>query len=432
MKFTESQKVIEETKKWVPGGVNSPARAFGAVGGNPIVMAMGEGSKIFDIDENSYVDYVLSWGPLVLGHNHPRVRTAVETALCRGTGYGAPTPSEMTMGRLLCGAVPSVEMVRMVNSGTEATSSAIRLARGYTGRDKIVKFRGCYHGHVDSLLVAAGSAAATFGVPNSPGITAGTAADTLVLEYNDTEGVKEAFEKYGSEIAGVIVEPVAGNMGCVPGKPEFLAELRRVCTDSGAVLIFDEVMSGFRVAFGGAQEKYGITPDLTTLGKVVGGGLPVGAYGGKREIMEHVIPLGKVFQAGTLSGNPVTLAAGISTLNLIRETKNFYPDLEAKTKRLADGLADAAKEAGIPAVAQSCGGMFTLFFNDKRDTEVADWGGASRCNEKLYAKYFWGMIEEGIYLPCSQFETNFTSSAHSEEDICKTLDAARKVFKKIA
>ena len=428
MKFTNSREIFAKTARLIPGGVNSPARAFGAVGGNPLVMTRGNGSSIYDADGNRFIDYVLSWGPLIAGHAHPSVIEAVQKAVSDGLGFGAPTRGETEIAELIIATTPSIEMVRLVSSGTEATSSAIRLARGYTGRDKIVKFRGCYHGHVDSLLVAAGSAAATFGVPNSPGVTAGCAADTLVLEYNDTSGVQEAFSAFGGEIAGVIVEPVAGNMGCIPGKPEFLQTLREACTRAGSVLIFDEVMSGYRVALGSAQSRYGITPDLTTLGKVIGGGLPVAAYGGKREIMNAVIPVGKVFQAGTLSGNPVAVAAGLATLKLVSETENFYGGLEAKTARLAEGLESAAREAGLTATAQKCGGMFTLFFNDPADREITDWQSASRCSEKTFARYFWGMIEQGIYLPCSQFEANFTSLAHTDQDIEQTIAAAKEVF----
>ena len=382
MHFTTSRAIFAKTEKLIPGGVNSPARAVEAVG----------------------------------------------RAVREGLGFGAPTRGETEIAELLIALSPSLEKVRLVSSGTEATSSAIRLARGYTGRDKIVKFRGCYHGHVDSLLVAAGSAAATFGVPNSPGITAGCAADTLVLEYNDSEGVKDAFSRWGKEIAGVIVEPVAGNMGVVPGTPEFLGTLREATRAAGSVLIFDEVMSGLRVALGSAQARYGITPDLSTFGKVIGGGLPVAAYGGKAEIMDAVIPVGKVFQAGTLSGNPVAVAAGLATLKILAGTENFHADLEAKTTRLAEGLEEAARRAGITATAQKCGAMFTLFFNDPADRGVTDWQSAARCDEKLFARYFWGMIERGIYLPCSQFEANFTSSAHTDGDIDRTLDAARELF----
>ena len=428
MNFTASRTIFAKTENLIPGGVNSPARAFGAVGGNPLVIDRGAGSKIYDADGNEFIDYVLSWGPLIVGHAHPAVLDAVSRAVKDGLGFGAPTRGETEIAELLIALSPSLEKVRLVSSGTEATSSAIRLARGFTGRDKIVKFRGCYHGHVDSLLVAAGSAAATFGVPNSPGITAGCAADTLVLEYNDIDGVKDAFARYGKEIAGVIVEPVAGNMGVIPGKPEFLRTLREETRAAGSILIFDEVMSGFRVALGSAQSRYGITPDLSTFGKVIGGGLPVAAYGGKAEIMNAVIPVGKVFQAGTLSGNPVAVAAGLATLKILAETENFHADLEKKTVRLAEGLEGAARRAGITAVAQKCGAMFTLFFNDPADRGIADWPSAARCDEKLFARYFWGMIERGVYLPCSQFEANFTSSAHTDDDINRTIDAAAEVF----
>lgn len=432
MNHQRSGELFRRAKELIPGGVNSPARAFGAVGGQPLMIDRAEGAYLYDVDGNRLIDYVLSWGPMILGHAHPAVTDALEKAIRKGTSYGAPTQNENRIAELVIQTVPSIEKVRLVNSGTEATSSAIRLARGFTGRDKIVKFRGCYHGHVDSLLVAAGSAAATLGVPDSPGVTAGTAADTLLLDYNDPAGVRAAFDRFGSEIAGVIVEPVAGNMGCVPGTPEFLTALREVTSQSGSVLIFDEVMSGFRVALGGAQALLGITPDLTTLGKVIGGGLPVGAYGGKREIMDAVIPVGKVFQAGTLSGNPLATAAGIAALSILAEDDSFYPTLEAATKRLAEGLADAARDAGIRATAQYCGGMFTLFFNAEQDAVISDWSSSSRCDGRLFARYFWGMIDQGVYLPCSPFETNFTSSAHSDGIIDETLAAARRVFARLA
>jgi glutamate-1-semialdehyde 2,1-aminomutase len=428
MEFTNSREIFAKTLNLIPGGVNSPARAFGAVGGNPLVIERGKGSRLYDVDGNEFIDYVLSWGPMIVGHAHPAVVEAVEEKIKHGLGFGAPSRGETEMAQLLIDTTPSLDKVRLVSSGTEATSSAIRLARGYTGRNKIIKFRGCYHGHVDSLLVAAGSAAATFGVPNSPGITAGCAADTRVLEYNDSEGIKAVFSKFGNEIAGVIVEPVAGNMGNIPGKPEFLQTVRDESSEAGAILIFDEVMSGYRVALGSAQARYKILPDLTTLGKVIGGGLPVAAYGGKAEIMDAVMPAGKVFQAGTLSGNPIAITSGLTTLGIVTETENFHRNLEAKTVRLAKGLENAARSAGIPAIAQTCGGMFTLFFNDPQDNEITNWEAAARCNEKLFARYFWGMIERGIYLPCSQFESNFTSSAHTDQDIDRTIEAAKEVF----
>src|SRR5262245_38971673 len=408
----------------MPGGVNSPARAFGGVGGEPIFFARGEGAYLYDMDGNRYIDYVGSWGPLILGHTHPDVTSAVTEAAARGTSFGAPTEAESELCQLIIEAVPSVEKARLVNSGTEATMSAIRLARGFTGREVIIKFAGNYHGHVDSLLVAAGSSAATLGVPNSPGVTAGTAKDTLALQYNDAAGLDAAFKEHGSRIAGVIVEPVVGNMGVVAPTAEFLAALRRLTARDGPLLIFDEVMTGFRVAYGGAQSLFGIEPDLTTLGKVVGGGLPVGAYGGRADIMDHVLPAGKVFQAGTLSGNPLATAAGIATLRILRD-QNPYPKLEELSARLAKGLDGAATEAGAAHTMARVGSMMTLFFSGQ---PVTDWPSASRCDTKRFAKYFWNMIERGVYLPCSQYEALFVSAAHSEADIDATINAARESF----
>ncbi len=429
MQRTQSDVIFSEAQKLIPGGVNSPARAFGAVGGHPVVIQRADGPFLYDVDSNRYIDYVLSWGPMILGHRAPEVNSALLSALARGTSYGAPTENENIIAQLVCDMVPSIEKVRLVNSGTEATMSAIRLARGYTGRNKIVKFIGNYHGHADSLLVAAGSAAATFSVPDSPGVTPGTAADTLLLPYNDPVAADSLFQRCGKEIAGVIVEPVAGNMGCVPGTPEFLLTLRTLTAEFGSVLIFDEVMSGFRVAAGGAQQRYGITPDLTTLGKIIGGGLPVGAYGGSTQIMDNVIPVGKVYQAGTLSGNPLATAAGIATLSKIRQAGSaFYDELEAKSTRLAQGLTQAAHQAGIKAVAQYCGSMLTLFFPGDNDENIVNWDSASRCRTDLFAKYFRGMLDRGIYLPCSQYESLFLSSVHTNELIDETIDAARAVF----
>ena len=408
----------------MPGGVNSPARAFGAVGGEPIVFDRGDGAYLFDVDGNRYIDYVGSWGPMILGHRHPDVVAALEDALARGTSFGAPTEAENELAELVIEAVPSVEKVRLVNSGTEATMSAIRLARGFTGRDVIVKFAGNYHGHVDSLLVAAGSAAATLGVPNSPGITAGTAQDTMVLPYNDAGALDDAFQAHGEKIAAVIVEPVAGNMGCVKADAGFRSALRELTEQHGALLICDEVMSGFRVAYGGAQTVFGMKPDLTTLGKVIGGGLPVGAYGGRADIMDHVLPAGGVFQAGTLSGNPLATAAGIATLKVLRDT-NPYERLEQLSTRLAVGLEEAAKKAGIPVSIGWFNAMMTLFFNAE---SVVDWDSASRCDTQAYGRYFWGLIQRGVYMPCSQFEALFLSTAHTEDDIDATIGAADEVF----
>ncbi len=427
MRWPLSAKAYELAKAVIPGGVNSPARAFGAVGGHPLFIDRAQGAWVWDIDGWRYVDYVGSWGPMILGHGHPEVLSAIESAMRRGTSFGAPTQAETELAELVCEIVPSIEKVRFVNSGTEATMSAIRLARGATGRSKIVKFAGNYHGHVDSLLVAAGSSAATLGVPNSPGVTDGTAQDTLVLRYNDVEGVQEVFEKMGEEIAAVIVEPVAGNMGCVPARGEFLRKLRELTQQYGTILIFDEVMTGFRVALGGAQSLYGITPDLTTLGKIIGGGLPVGAYGGKAAIMDHVLPVGKVFQAGTLSGNPLAMAAGIATLHILRRD-NPYPALEARSSQLEQGLTEIIRQAGLPARVQRCGSMLTLFFSAE---EIVDWDTASRCNTKQFARFFWGMLEQGVYLPCSQFEAWFVSVAHGDGEIAKTLDSASKVLKSL-
>jgi len=408
----------------MPGGVNSPARAFGAVGGEPIVMRRAAGPMLHDVDGNAYIDYIGSWGPMILGHAHPAVTEAILEAVPRGTSFGAPTEAENELAELIITMVPSVEKVRLVNSGTEATMSAIRLARGTTGRDLIIKFAGNYHGHVDSLLVAAGSAAATLAVPDSPGVTPGTSRDTLVLAYNDIDGLQEAFDSHRGQIAGVILEPVVGNMGCVPPNLDFLRRARQLTEQDDAILIFDEVMTGFRVGPGGAQARFGITPDLTTLGKIVGGGLPIGAYGGRADIMDGVLPAGKVFQAGTLSGNPIATAAGIATLRLLRENPP-YERLESLGAALEAGLHDAASQAAIPHHIARVGSMMTLFFNPD---VVTDWEVAARCHTEQYAKYFWGMIERGVYLPCSQYEALFISAAHEQTHIDATIDAARDVL----
>ncbi len=426
MPFREkSHRAFARAKQLIPGGVNSPARAFGAVGGEPIFFDRGEGAYLFDIDGLRYIDYIGSWGPMILGHAHPQVVAALEDAAERGTSFGAPTEAESELAELIIQAVPSVQKVRLVNSGTEATMSAIRLARGFTGRNVIVKFAGNYHGHVDSLLVAAGSAAATLAVPNSPGVTPGTAADTLVLQYNDVPGLEAAFHKHGSKIAGVIVEPIVGNMGCVVPTREFLAALRFETERAGALLIFDEVMTGFRVAYGGAQSLFQIEPDLTTLGKIVGGGLPVGAYGGRADIMDKILPVGPVFQAGTLSGNPLATAAGIMTLKLLRNTSP-YERLEQLGARLEAGLHQAATSAGVEHTIARVGSMMTLFFSPNK---VVDWPTASRSDTAAYAKFFWGLIEQGIYFPCSQFEALFISAAHTEADIDQTIAAAGEALK---
>ncbi|MGA2035757.1 MAG: glutamate-1-semialdehyde 2,1-aminomutase [Thermoguttaceae bacterium] len=422
MSRERSHQAFARARQLLPGGVNSPARAFGGVGGEPIFIDRAVGAYLFDLDGNRYVDYVGSWGPMILGHGHPAVVAALEAAIRRGTSYGAPTVAETELAELIVEAMPSIEKLRLVNSGTEATMSAIRLARGYTGRPKIVKFAGNYHGHVDSLLVAAGSSAATLGVPNSPGVTAGTVQDTLVLQYNDAPGLRAAFAQYGPEIAAVIVEPVVGNMGCVEAAADFRQALVELTGKHGTLLVCDEVMTGFRVAYGGAQSLWGIRADLTTLGKIIGGGLPVGAYGGRAEIMDHILPAGKVFQAGTLSGNPLATAAGIATLKILRQSQP-YAELERLAVRLAAGLDRAA--AAVPHSIGRCGSMMTLFFHDG---PVTDWESAGRCDTRRFARYFWGLLDRGIYMPCSQFEALFLSTAHTEQDIDLTIAAAQEVL----
>ncbi len=416
-----SQQAYRRACEVIPGGVNSPARAFGAVGGQPIFIARGEGAHLIDLDGNRYLDHVGSWGPLILGHAHPRVVKAVEEALRNGASFGAPTEAETELAELVVAMVPSVEMVRFVSSGTEASMSAIRLARGFTERDLIVKFAGCYHGHVDSLLVAAGSSATTLGVPNSPGVPRGGVADTLVLRFNDTQALAEAFAAHGDRIAGAILEPVVGNMGLVAPHPEFLAELRRLTLHHGSLLIYDEVMTGFRLARGGAQELYGQQPDLTVLGKIIGGGLPVGAYGGRADILSKVLPAGPVFQAGTLSGNPLAMAAGLATLRELRDNPP-YERLEHLGRTLAEGLDRAATEAGIPHQMQRVGSMWTLFFTAE---PVTDYDTARKSDTGRFAKFFWAMMDRGIYLPCSQFEAAFLSAAHTDEHVAQTVAAAR-------
>ena len=423
-----SQSHFTRARQSIPGGVNSPARAFGAVGGDPLIIDRGDGAYLWDIDGNRLVDYVGSWGPHILGHRHPEVVSALETALAKGTSFGAPTTLETELAEAVIAAVPSVEKVRMVNSGTEATMSAIRLARGHTGRDKIIKFAGCYHGHVDSLLVQAGSGALTHGVPSSPGVPAGCAADTVALPFNDVEELTATMENIGSEVACVILEPVVGNMGVVAPVEGFLDACRQLCTAHGCLLIFDEVMTGFRVAFGGAQSLYNVTPDMTTMGKIVGGGMPVGAYGGSAEIMNSISPDGPVYQAGTLSGNPLAMACGLATLKVLRDT-NPYDRLDAVTSRLVDGLDQAATDAGLDHVLARVGSMFTLFFNSE---PVTSYDVSARNDTERFAAYHRGMLDHGIYLPCSQFEANFVSAAHTDEDIDATLAAARAVLSDIA
>ena len=424
-----SQRLYEEAQRVIPGGVNSPVRAFRGVGGNPLFIAHGEGPYIWDVDGNRYVDYVLSWGPLILGHAHPKVVEAITRAAESGTSFGAPTRAEIELAELVVDMVPSVEMVRLVNSGTEATMSALRLARAVTGRDKIVKFVGCYHGHVDALLVRAGSGVATLGLPDSPGVTRGTAGDTLVAQYNDLASVESLFEQYPEEIAAIIVEPVAGNMGVVPPAPGFLEGLRALCDRYGALLIFDEVMTGFRVHLGGAQALYGVRPDITTLGKVIGGGLPVGAYAGPREIMEYVAPVGTMYQAGTLSGNPLATAAGLATLRILREP-GVWPTLVSRTQQLAAGIARAAEAAGIPIVQTQVGTMFSLFFMEGE--QPRSWNDVSRADTARYARWFWGMAARGVYVAPSQFEAGFMSLAHDDDVIEKTVEAAYEVFSDLA
>jgi glutamate-1-semialdehyde 2,1-aminomutase len=424
--MTTSSDLFKRAQKCIPGGVNSPVRAFKGVGGDPIFFARGQGAYVFDEDGKRYIDYVGSWGPMILGHAHPKVLAAVKETMEYGLGFGAPTRIEVEMAEFLCRLVPSIEKVRMVSSGTEATMSAIRLARGFTGRDKILKFEGCYHGHADSLLVKAGSGALTLGVPTSPGVPASLAEQTLTLEYNNLEPVRDVFAKLGKDIACVIVEPVAGNMNCVPPVKGFLEGLRELCTKHGVVLIFDEVMTGFRVALGGAQAHYGIKPDLTTLGKVIGGGLPVGAFGGRADIMGRIAPEGPVYQAGTLSGNPVSLAAGLATLREISRP-GFFEELTAKTARLAKGLAERAQRAGVPLAAQSVGGMFGVFFT--KEPAVTRFAQVMACDVERFKKFFHGILREGVYLAPSAFEAGVVSAAHSDADIAATLDKAEKVFR---
>ena len=423
-----SREAFQRASRLIPGGVNSPARAFGAVGGSPLFIARGEGPYLYDLDGNQYLDYVASWGPLILGHAHPRVVRAVEEAMRRGATFGAPTEAESQLAELIVDAVPSMEMVRLVSSGTEASMSAIRLARGFTGRDGIVKFAGCYHGHVDSLLVQAGSSATTLGVPNSPGVPIGCTADTLVLRYNDVQGLADAFAAHGERLAGIILEPVVGNMGLVRPSAEFLNELRRLTDKYGALLIYDEVMTGFRLSYGGAQRLFQQMPDLTVLGKIVGGGLPVGAYGGRADVMKHVMPAGAVFQAGTLSGNPLAMAAGIATLQELRDHPP-YARLEQLGERLANGLHEAAHAAGVTHCIARVGSMWTLFFTAG---PVSDYDTAKQADTTRFARFFWAMMDRGFYLPCSQFEAAFLSTQHTEKHIDQTLAAAREALAETA
>ncbi|AYB45816.1 glutamate-1-semialdehyde 2,1-aminomutase [Paenibacillus lautus] len=421
-----SRSAFEEAKLYIPGGVNSPVRAFKSVGLTPIYIDRGEGSRVYDIDGNSFIDYVGSWGPLIMGHAHPEVVEALQETAAKGTSFGAPTLLETKMAKLVCERVPSIEVVRMVNSGTEATMSAIRLARGYTGRSKIIKFEGSYHGHADSLLIKAGSGIATLGLPDSPGVPESVASNTIAVPYNDLESVQLAFERFGEEIAAVIVEPVAGNMGVVPPQPGFLEGLRKVTSDYGSILIFDEVMTGFRVDLNCAQGRYGVTPDLTCLGKVIGGGLPVGAYGGKRELMDQIAPAGPIYQAGTLSGNPLAMAAGYTTLKLL--TPAVYEQLEERGARLQAGFERNAKEFGIPLTINRIGSMVCPFFTN---TPVVNFDTAKTSDLDRFRRYFAAMVQEGVSVPPSQFEGMFISAAHTVEDIDATIEANYNAFKSL-
>ena len=420
MDIKRSKELFEQAKNFIPGGVNSPVRAFKSVGGNPVFMARGEGSRLFDVDGNEYIDYIGSWGPHIFGHNPPFIKKAVIDALENGSSFGAPTEMEVRMAELITSMVPSVEMVRMVNSGTEATMSAVRVARGYTGREKIIKFEGCYHGHADFFLIKAGSGALTLGEPNSPGVTKGTASDTLIARYNDLDNVKEIVKNNKNEVAALILEPVVGNMGVVIPTEDFINGLRELCSEEGIVFILDEVMTGFRLAAGGAQEVFGVTPDLTTFGKIIGGGLPVGAFGGKKEIMEKLAPLGPVYQAGTLSGNPLAMAAGYAALSHIKENPEIYSLLEDRTDQLETGFRENLDKLGKSYRINRIGSMISMFFTE---SPVYDFDTAVKSDTALYAKFFHGMLDRGIYLPPAQFESWFLSTALSEEDIDRTVKA---------
>jgi len=424
MTTSHNQELFDQSQRIIPGGVNSPVRAFKSVGGTPLFFKRGQGAYVWDADDNRYIDYVGSWGPMIVGHCHAEVVKAVQDAAAQGLGFGAPTAAELDMAETLCRLLPGLEMVRLVSSGTEATMTAIRLARGFTGRSRIIKFEGCYHGHSDGLLVKAGSGALTFGQPSSSGVPAEIASLTTVLNYNDVPGLEKAFAEMGKEIAAVIVEPVAGNMNLIMPKPEFLAAMRKLCTEHGAVLILDEVMTGFRVSLQGAQGYFGIKPDLTTLGKVMGGGLPAAAFGGRRDIMQCLAPLGGVYQAGTLSGNPLAVAAGMATLKLVQE-KGFYERLAKTAKLLTEGLSASAKKHGVKFCAQSVGGMFGLYFSGSVPTSYAE---VMACDAKAFNRFFHAMIDAGVYLAPSAFEAGFVSAAHSEADIAATIAAADKIF----
>ena len=416
----KSHAAFERANRVIPGGVNSPARAFGAVGGEPPFMEHAAGAYLHDIDGNQYIDYIGSWGPMILGHAHPTIGSAITAALAKGTTFGAPTLREVEIAEVVVAAVPSIEKVRFTSSGTEAAMSAVRVARGVTGRNKIVKMAGHYHGHIDALLVQAGSAATTLGTPNSPGVTPGAAADTVICPFNDAEAVLEVFQRYPDQVAAVLLEPVAGNMGLVPPRPGYLERLREITEQHGAILVFDEVMTGFRLALGGAQERFGITPDLTALGKIIGGGLPAAAYGSSSRIMDHVSPAGPIYQAGTLSGNPLAMAAGLATLRILRDEPP-YQHLEAISERLAEGLDRAATDAGVPHVVQRVGSMLTLFFNPD---PIWNYDDARRSDTAMFGRFFWEMLARGVYLPCSQYEAAFVSAAHTDDDIDATIEAA--------
>jgi len=428
MNTSKSQHLFEEAKKVIPGGVNSPVRAFKSVGGSPLFITKGKGSIIYDVDGNSFIDYIGSWGPHLFGHNPPFIIEAIETALKNGTSFGAPTALEVEMAKLITELVPSIEMVRMVNSGTEATMSAVRAARGYTKREKFIKFEGCYHGHADYFLIKAGSGALTLGIPTSPGVTKGNAADTLLADYNDIESVNRLIKANKNEISAIIIEPIAGNMGVVKASVDFLGALRKICDDENIILIFDEVMTGFRVAKGGAQEILGIQPDITTFGKIIGGGLPVGGFGGRKAIMEMVAPAGPVYQAGTLSGNPLAMAAGYAALRYIKDNPGIYPELERKGNLLENGLRENMKKLGKKFALNRIGSMLCMFFTERA---VSDFKTAITSDTELYGKYFHGMLERGVYLAPAQFEAVFISTAHSDEDLEKTIIANYETLKSI-
>ena len=424
-----SSTLFNEAKNYIPGGVNSPVRAFKGVGGEPIYFERGEGAYLYDVDGNAYIDYVGSWGPMILGHSNPFIVDAVRTELDKGLGFGAPTEIETSLAKKICQLMPSIELVRMVSSGTEATMSAIRLARGYTKRDKIVKFEGCYHGHSDSLLVKAGSGALTLGVPTSPGVPSDLAKHTLTLEYNNLDSVKALFSKMGEEVGCIIVEPVAGNMNCIPPKEGFLQGLRKLCDDYGSVLIFDEVMTGFRVALGGAQAYYRVKPDLTTLGKVIGGGLPVAAFGGRNEIMNQIAPLGPIYQAGTLSGNPLSMASGLAMLSILEADDSFYQNLSDNTEYLVNGIVAAANTSNVSMTSNNVGGMFGLFFSSEE--KVTNFSQASNCDIELFKKFYKSMIRQGVYFAPSAYECGFLSAAHTKNELDQTINAALTAFSEL-